>query len=327
MKTGLIKTQYGSVSLSRMLFGASHLGSVQNREESFKLLDLYYEAGGRALETGRSSFDGHPYGASQSERTIRDWMRDRGVSERMRIICKGGHPDARDMHFSRLDRKNLEHDLMTSLAVLDVEKVTCFMLHRDDERIPVGEIMDVLDDFVKRGYADFVAASNWTVRRINEANAYAAAKGQVTFSASSILWNLGKFEQSMMRDDTQVFMSDSEYVGYLENNLPVFAFSSQAVGYFSKVIAGQELKRPRVRLMDTEENRLRAERVREICKKYAVGAGAVCLAYIACNKVNGFPIFGCSSKEQFEEAREAFELELAQEDIEFIEGRTSSNPT
>jgi aryl-alcohol dehydrogenase-like predicted oxidoreductase len=319
MKTGKIKSRNGYTELSRMIFGASHLGTRQNREESFRLLDMLYEASGRTIETGRSSFEMVPFGASQSEKTIRDWMRMRGTASEMMIVTKGGHPDMRNMNWSRLDRKSLEHDIMTSLAVLDVEKVAGFILHRDDERIPVMEIMDVLDDIVQRGYAEFVCASNWTIARINEANAYAAKKGQVQFTASSILWNLGRIEPETFWDNTQVYMDDGQYAGYLENKIPVLAFSSQAVGYFSKLLSGQELGRsPRVRAMDTEENRRRAERLREVCAQYNVSAGAICLAYIACNKVEGYPIFSCSSEKQFEEARQAFDLDITQKDIDFI---------
>jgi len=319
MKTGKIKTRGGYIELSRMIFGASHLGSRQSRDESFRLLDLYYEAGGRTLETSRTSFDGAPFGASASERTIRDWIRARGVAGDIKILTKGGHPDGRNMRWSRLDRKNIEHDIMTSLAVLDTDKVTGFLLHRDDERIPVGEIMDVLDEIVQRGYADFTGVSNWTASRIEEANAYAASKAKTPLSASSILWNLGKIERDTFWDATQVYMDDSQYASYLENKIPVLAFSSQAVGYFSKYLSGAGLGHsPRVKAMDTAENRRRAERVREVCARCHAGAGAICLAYIACNKVDAFPIFSCSSETQFAEAREAFDLDITQQDIDYL---------
>ncbi len=318
MKTGKIKSRDGYVELSRMIFGASHLGSLQTREESFRLLDRLYDAGGRTLETARSSFERAPFGASQSERTIRDWMKARGTAPEMTIVTKGGHPDMRDTRMSRLDRKNLEHDMMTSLAVLDVEKVAGFILHRDDERIPVAEIMDVLDDIVKRGYADFIGASNWTVARINEANAYAAKKGQVRFTASSIWWNAGKREPETRMDTTQIYMDDEQYAGYLENKIPVLPYSSQAAGFFSKVLAGQELVGARLKMMDTEENRRRAGRIRQVCAQYNVSPSAICLAYIACNRVDGFPIFGCSTEKQFEEAKQAFDLDITQNDIDFI---------
>lgn len=318
MKTGTILCGGRESTLSRMILGASHLGSVQSRHESFKLLDMYYEAGGRTLETSRSSFEMVPFGASQSEKTIREWMTARGTAPEMTIITKGGHPDMRDPHMSRLDRKNLEHDIMTSLAVLGVDKVAGFLLHRDDERIPAGEIMDVLDDIWRRGYADFIGVSNWTSKRIAEANAYAGEKGQVQISASSVLWNIGKLDRSNLQDDTQVYMDENEYACYLENRIPVFAYSSQAVGYFSKYLSGQEICKGRAKMMDTEENRRRAARMGEICEKYKVSPGAVCLAYISCNKVDGYPIFSCSTTKQMEEVIQAFDLVMSREDIAYI---------
>jgi aryl-alcohol dehydrogenase-like predicted oxidoreductase len=178
--------------------------------------------------------------------------------------------------------------------------------------------MDVLDDIVRRGYADFICASNWTIARINEANAYAAKKEQVRFTASSIWWNLGRIEPDLFHNETQVYMDDEQYAGYLENKIPVFAYSSQAVGFFSKYLSGQELTKSRIKMMDTEENRRRAERLHEVCVQYNVGPGAMCLAYIACNKVDGYPIFSCSTEKHFEEARQAFDLDITQKDIVYI---------
>ena len=318
MKTGVIECGGRHVELSRMVFGTSHLGSVQSREESFKLLDMYYEAGGRTLETSRSSFDVVPFGASQSERTIREWTSVRGITSEMTVITKGGHPDMRDARFTRLDRKNLEHDIMTSLAVLSMDKVAGFFLHRDDENTPVSEIMDVLDDIHRRGYADFIGVSNWTSDRIAEANRYARKKGQVQIAASSILWNIGKLGRNNLQDNTQVYMSEAEYSWYLDNRLPVFAYSAQAVGYFSKYLTGQELRGARARKMDTEENRRRAARMREVCDQYKVTPSALCLAYIACNRVDGYPIFSCSSTQRMEEVIWAFDLNISGEDIAYI---------
>lgn len=318
MKTGIVKCGDRQVELSRFIFGASHLGSKLSKEESFQLLDLYYAAGGRTLETSRSSFDTAPFGASQSEKTIGEWIRAKGNSSEITVITKGGHPDIRDAHFSRLDRKNLEHDIMTSLAVLGTDKVAGFLLHRDDERVPVSDIMDVLHDIYLRGYADFIGVSNWTSERIAAANAYAQEKGLVRIAASSILWNIGKIAENNLHDDTQVHMSEKEYSQYLDNRIPVFAYSSQAVGYFSKYLAGQEFVRGRTKNMDTEENQARALRMGEICNQYKVNANAVCLIYIANNRVDGYPIFSCSSVAQMEEVLAAFDMNIPTPAFDYI---------
>ncbi len=49
-------------------------------------------------------------------------------------------------------------------------------LHRDDPKIPVEEIMPVLNDFYESGKIHFIGVSNWTTQRIEEANKFAEKK-------------------------------------------------------------------------------------------------------------------------------------------------------
>ena len=318
MKTGRVKAGNGFVQLSKIVLGTAEMGSVLPKDFALKVLDRYFEAGGRTIDTARAYLDFVPFGASQSERTIGEWLRSTGVRDQLTIITKGGCPESRDMNHSRLERKCIEYDVATSLAVLGLDHVDGYLLHRDDESIPVGEIMDVLDDVVKAGFTRFIGASNWRVERINEANAYAVKHGKTPFTISQVFWNMAKVEPGRFHDDTCVYMNETEYAGYLENKMPVMAYSSQAVGFFSKYLAGEELKQPRAQNLLTQVNIARAERCREVCGDLHVSPAALCLAYIACNQVDGYPIFGSSSMKQFEESMQAFDLEIDQKTIDFI---------
>ena len=70
--------------------------------------------------------------------------------------------------------------------------------------------------------------------------------------------------------------------------------------------------------MDTLENRARALRMGEICNQYKVNANAICLVYIANNRVDGYPIFSCSSVVQMEEVLTAFDMDIPTTAFDYI---------
>ena len=60
------------------------------------------------------------------------------------------------MDESRLSREELTKDLEASLRVLGVDYVDIYFLHRDDPKIPVEEIMPVLNDFYEKTLPRFM---------------------------------------------------------------------------------------------------------------------------------------------------------------------------
>ncbi len=320
MRTGEIRIHDGkTVTLSKVVLGTAEYGSAVPQNTALTLIDRYYEAGGRTIDTAREYLDFLPFGASQSERTIGKWLRASGLRKQMTIITKGGCPESRKAPVSRMDPKCIENDLMTSLAVMDLDYTDGFLLHKDDESVPVGEIMDTLDCFVKAGYVKFIGVSNWRTERIAQANAYARENGKTTLSVSEVYWNMAQVVPGCTGAPDNLPMTEESHAWYLENKMPVLAYSSQAVGFFAKYLAGQELQQPRAKMLLTEENIRRAERAKLLCEKYGVSPAALCIAYITSNAVDGYAIFGSSKLTQFMESLPAFDLELSQADINFLQ--------
>ena len=63
---------------------------------------------------------------------------------------------------------------------------------RDNEDVPVSELIDIMEDFRKQGKIRYYDCSNWTTARMKEADAYAASKGCRGFVANEALYNIGK---------------------------------------------------------------------------------------------------------------------------------------
>jgi aryl-alcohol dehydrogenase-like predicted oxidoreductase len=282
-------------------------------------MDRYYECGGRSLDTARAYMAWVHNGASKSEKTVGDWIKSRGMAKEMTVITKCAHPELRDVTKSRLSPDCLEYDINTSLAVLDLDRVQILFPHRDDEQVPVGEIMDAFDNIVKDGLVEAIGASNWSARRVAEANEYARKNGRTPFTVIQTQWNMAQNKKENMLDQLLNCMTDEEYVKYLEIGLPVMAYSSQAVGFFAKYINGQEdTMAPRAKAYYTEENIRRAERAKIVCERIGCSPSALCIAYITCNPLDGYALIASSKMEQMEDSMTACDLAVDWETLKWI---------
>lgn len=326
MKFMDVQSSNGVFSMSKIVFGTDYFGVNIPEEQAFALMDRYLALGGNAIDTarvyGKNPKEPDPDEAySNSEPIVGRWLKARGCRDKVILITKGAHPVMKDMSQRRLDKASIDYDLSVSLHELDVDYVDVYFLHRDDPDRPVSEIMDVLHEHVKAGRIRALGASNWTVARINEANEYARKNGKTPFSISQIHWCAAQVPGNLWDDKTIKVMDETEYAGYEQNKIPVMAFSSQARGYFSKMLAGEPLPAKRMNRYDTPENRRRLEFIRALCEKKSLPASALMLAYITSSPVQGAAIVGCSRLEQLEDSMSAADLTLTQEERAMMRGQ------
>ncbi len=127
-----------------------------------------------------------------SERMLGDYIKRRGCRDEVVLATKGGHPGAGNYRKveAYLSPGRVAADIDDSLARLKTDVIDLYWLHRDDTRVPVGEIVDMLHAEAQSGRIRAFGASNWTSRRLDEANRYAAARGISGFVASQPRWSL-----------------------------------------------------------------------------------------------------------------------------------------
>jgi aryl-alcohol dehydrogenase-like predicted oxidoreductase len=215
----------GNISVSDIVLGTELFGTALNKELSFSLIDRYISNGGNCIDTARL------YGLGASEETIGEWLEKSGKREHVVISTKGGHPELKTMHVPRINAEDLKFDLEGSLKALKTDYIDIFWLHRDDIKKPVGEIMEILNGFINAGKVKEIGASNWSAKRVKEANEYAKAHGLKGFSAAQIMWSLA-VENEGATDPTMVKMNVADFEIYKQMNMPVFGFASQGRGVF-----------------------------------------------------------------------------------------------
>ncbi|WVQ86191.1 hypothetical protein IAT38_008359 [Cryptococcus sp. DSM 104549] len=197
-----ILSDYAGVRISPLCLGAMSIGNQWTGsmgkgldfEESCKLLDAFYEAGGNFIDTAGN------YQDQQSEMILGEWMEKRGNRDEIVLATKfttywlkkkeGDFPGIR-ANYCGNHKKNLAASVEASLKKLRTSYIDLLYLHWWDYTTSVEEVMQSLNDLVKSGKVHYIGVSDapaWVVARANE---YARQHGLAQFSVYQGAWNLG----------------------------------------------------------------------------------------------------------------------------------------
>src|SRR5207248_5002422 len=163
------------LDLSRLVLG-SMVFSLEALDLSYDLIETWLELGGNIIDTA------HVYSGGNSERAMGRWFQERGRRDDVLVLTKGAHHNA---DRRRVTPEDITCDLRDSLARMKTEMIDLYLLHRDDPDVPVGPIVEALEEHRRAGRIRAYGGSNWSTARLEEANAYARAHGLQGFIASS----------------------------------------------------------------------------------------------------------------------------------------------
>lgn len=278
------------LDISEVVLGSDYYGEGIDAGTAASFMDYFIEKGGNTIDTARL------YTGGRSEAVIGAYLKDRGIRDKIVISTKCAHPPLGNMQKSRLSREEIESDIDLSLSALCTDYIDLLWLHRDDKSIPVGGIVESLNEMVRKGKIRYFGASNWCGERLREANEYAATHGLMGFSASQIQWSAAV--PAINYDPTLVVMDGNEYEYYKESRMPVFAFSAQAKGFFEKYDKCCLSEKARFRYL-CDENVERYRAIKEISDKTGYSISSVVLSCITNNPdFVSLPIINCSRLSQ-----------------------------
>ena len=276
------------------------------QSESDALLDAFIEQGGNFFDTAHCYSFWLPRGNGLSEIGIGDYLRRRGLSDAV-VATKGGHPSAPGYRTVEkyLSPARIGADIDDSLGRLQCDSIALYYLHRDDVRVPVGEIMDALGDEVKRGRLRYIGASNWSTARIQAANDYARTHGLAPFVVSQPRWSLARAQGG----DSTLVDADDQLDWYRENKFALAVYSPTAHGYFDGNTTDA---------YHAPQNIARRERAQKLARKHGATSGQVALAWLIGQPFPVFPIVGTSKVERLQAALGADELRLTEAEIRWL---------
>ena len=307
------------LSLSPLGLGLASAGLKWDGKDADYLFDAFLDLGGNVYDTARVYSDWVPGEVGRSERVLGDWLSRSGKRNQAVIITKGGHPDMLadpvDLHQSRVDRASMRHDLELSLKALRTDCIDLYFYHRDDEKIPVPELIDTMEEFVKEGKIRYYGCSNWSTNRMKEADAYCSQKGYRSFAANQALYNLGYRYMNPLDDDTMLAM-DGEMQDYHRQNPRNLAMPYMGVcsGFFHQYVSkGRDAVKDSPYC--TEGNLRMAESVRELMEKYHATVSQVVLGFFTCQDFACLPLYGPRNVDNLKDVMGTFEIPFVKEDF------------
>jgi aryl-alcohol dehydrogenase-like predicted oxidoreductase len=302
--------------VSQICLGTSDFGTNLNEAQSFALADEFVRLGGNFLDTAHIYGD-IPRGTnSESERTIGAWLTARGSRKDIIIGTKGAHPDLKSMHVPRLSPEDIAHDLNESLDHLQTDYIDLYWLHRDGPSVPVGEIVDALDEQVNAGKIRYFGGSNWEPARLQAALDYSARTGKASFVASQPLWGLAVPNE--LSDKTLAILDEDGVAFHKRTQMAVMPYSSQAHGFFTKLDNGTPLPKNDVAQYDNATNRARLPRVQALAQKHGVLINDIVLAYLWSQPFPSIPIIGNKNADRLRANVAHADLTLTPEEIAWL---------
>ena len=222
------------IPVSVCALGTDYFGKTVPENTAHGLLSYFTEHGGNVIDTAHVYSDYLPGEKHMSEKVIGRWLKSAGGREKLVVATKGGFPVIGDMHASRIDYENIRSDLYGSIDCLGTVP-DIYWLHRDNPLVPVSEIAGWMEEFRQSGAFRCWGVSNWQPGRIEEAVEFCRAEGTEGPAFSQIKWSAAVPNPGSAGDDTLAEMDRTAYGWYCEKRFPVFAYSSQAKGFYSKL--------------------------------------------------------------------------------------------
>lgn len=312
--------RYGSVRGLKLPVSRVIQGTRLLPEDPSALFDAAFIAGCNAFESAPV------YDAGSAEWALGRWVESHGLRSQVVLITKGCHPIVTPNWkewVPRVTPEALHQDIEGSLERLGTDYIDLYLLHRDDLRVPVHEIMSALNEEVGRGRIRSFGASNWSHERMQQANAYAARKGLLPFAAGSLGFSLAKQRETWPGClDVQHPKDQATFEWYQTKKLPFLAWSPLAGGFLSgnykkgALVAEDEV----VRFYASDGNIRRLERLRILAAIRGVPMARLALAYVLTFPLDMFAVVGCQTATEFYETLDAQDLTLSMSDRLFLEG-------
>jgi aryl-alcohol dehydrogenase-like predicted oxidoreductase len=296
-----------------MVFGTE----PERFENACKLLDRFAEAGGTTVDTARV------YARGTSERAFGDWLKASGRRDQMVVIGKGAHHDSQTFE-RRVTPAAIHEDISVSLREMQLESIDIYILHKDDPNVPVGPIVEALNEEHRDGRIKAFGGSSWSHARLAEACAYAAAHGLVPFTASSPNLALAVPNEPMWAGCVSI-AGDAEALGwYARTGFPIFAWSSQARGFFSGRYAPELTEgatddaKNVIRTYYSAANWERSRRATELAREKGCTLQQVTLAWVLQQSLNVYALIGPATVEELENSLGALDVDLAPDELAWL---------
>lgn len=302
------------LNVSRICLGCMGFGNAATGQHSWTVDEETSRSIIRhALELGINFFDtAIAYQNGTSEEYLGRAVKDFTQRDKVVIATKFLPRSSEEIAAGVTGQAHIEKQLDLSLSHLGMDYVDLYIYHMWDYQTPIYDILDGLTRMVRAGKARYIGIANCYAWQLAKANALAEKEGFAKFVSVQNHYNL------LFREE------EREMAGLCaEDNIAMTPYSALASGRLSRR-PGETSKRleadsyAKLKYDGTAEADGRIiERVAELADKYGVTMTEVSLAWLLTRVTS--PVAGATKLHHVDGAVKSVALELAPEDIRYLE--------
>ena len=302
------------LTVSKICMGCMGFGDATRGQHSWTLDEMHsYEIIKRGLELGINFFDtAIAYQGGTSEEYLGHALKKLVKREDVVIATKFLPRTDMEIEQKISGQKHIETMIDQSLKNLQMDYIDLYIYHMWDYKTPLYDILEGLNNVVKKGKARYIGISNCFAWQLAKAQSLCEKEGFATFVSVQGHYNL------LFREE------EREMIPYCkEEQIGLTPYSALAGGRLSKKL-GEDSKRLRedtyakLKYDATEiQDREIIKRVQELAEKKGVSMTEIALAWLF-TKVTS-PIVGATKPHHIEGAVNAINITLTKEEITYLE--------
>ncbi len=278
----------------------------------------------RALERGVNFFDtADMYSRGASEEVLGRAIRDFAKRDDVVIATKAYYPMSDAPNDRGLSRKHLLTSIDASLRRLGTDYVDLYQIHRYDPETPIEETLRALDDIVRSGKARYLGASSMASWQFARALYLADRHGWTRFVSMQNHYNL------VYREEEREMMPLCR-----EEGIGVIPWSPLARGFLAgnrRAADKGDTERARTddfahRLYYTDSDFKIVDRVVEVARRRGVSPAQIALAWLLHQEGVTAPIVGATKMEQLDQAIDAVDISLSEDERRELEELYQPHP-
>ncbi len=295
--------------VSKFALGTMNMASSVAADVSRQIMDAYWEAGGRFIDTANCYTVWAKGGTGgESEELVGDWLKERGDRDEAFLATKVALP-YQDVP-AGLAPDIVRQECDRSLKRMKVDCIDLFFAHRDEFGQSIETTLEVFTELQKAGKIRYFGISNFWAYRMAEYLRVAEYQQMIPVSVIQNRYTYAR--RNAAAEDREVpHLSREVQVLCANKNIPAMAFSPLAKGAY----ANPDRKFAPMYL--GEDTDLRVAKLREMAAKHGVTANQLVLRWMAEKKdCRVIPLFSASSVAQIQDNLGAVSLDFTDEMFE-----------
>ena len=280
------------LSIYRLCLGGNVFGWSADEAQSHDVLDAFVSHGGNFIDTAdvySEWKEGNKGG--ESEAIIGSWLKKRNNRSEIVIATKVAKLSTRP----GLKASNIKAAVDDSLKRLQTDYIDIYYAHEDDQTTPLEETLEAFTEIIKSGKVRYIAASNYSAPRLEEALKISRDNNFAQYIAVQNHYNL------LERKDYESTMVPTMQK-YGISGIPYFAL---ARGFLSgKYRKGQVVDSVRaggVASYLNDSGYALIEKLEALAQKYNTSISAISIAWLRAQPTISAPIASARTVDQLRE--------------------------